>query len=246
MHGGAAAGIVPCLAEAALGVPPRRFRIRLHAPPPVQTDLSVHTEVESDGPSMTFTIAGDDGVVLSGAASADPGPDDDPVVPSSTIERLATYVTLDRGQQQRFDEFVDVETNPDFTGCFGCGHDNPDGLGLRTRPVDDGVSFIGWNPPHRWHDGEDLGMLAAVAALDCTSAFPLKQFGLTTLNEAALLGSYEAAVHRRPPASVDGGYRIVTSPRDRDGRKILADIALFDRTGEVYLSGQATWIVLAA
>ena len=44
----------------------------------------------------------------------------------------------------------------------------------------------------------------------------------------------------------DSSYRIVTSPRRRDRRKIFADIGLFDPEGEVYITGCATWIVLAA
>lgn len=245
MHGGAAAGIVPCLTTPALGAAPERFRIRLHAPPPLQTPLGFSVEASADGQSVTFAVGPDDAPILTGTAFAtSTAAAEEPVVSLDAVERLAGYVAPTDAQMQRYNDFVDVEDNPDFTGCFGCGPANPDGLGLRTRPIDDEVSFVHWDPPERWRDGTHVGWLASVAALDCTSAFPLKQFGLTGLDEAALLGSYEAEVHRRPPAQVDGGFRIVTSPHQREGRKILADIGLFDRTGEVYITGRATWIVL--
>ena len=114
------------------------------------------------------------------------------------------------------------------------------------RVIDDGHAWIDWDPPARWHDGEHLALLPAIAALDCTSAIPLRDFGVTSEAETVLLGTYDGRIHRRPPAAIGESYRIVTSTRRRDRRKIYADIGLFAPDGEVFITGCATWIVLAA
>ena len=70
--------------------------------------------------------------------------------------------------------------------------------------------------------------------------------GFTTETETTLLGTYDGQIHRRPPAELGDSFRIVTAPRRRDGRKVYADIGLFSPQGEVFITGCATWIVLAA
>ncbi|MDH4148684.1 MAG: hypothetical protein OEY23_26320 [Acidimicrobiia bacterium] len=241
VHGGAAAGMVACLGDAHLAGPTVRFNVRLHSPPPLLSELPYQVEVHDGGARLTFRIDGPDGTVLSGwAATSSP----EPVVPTAIVAELGAHATLSAAERDRFDRHVDEPTE-EFSECFGCGTANEDGLHLRTRPIDDRRSWIDWTPEPRWHDGELIGTLPAIAALDCTSAFPLKHLGVTTADETCLLGTYDGEIHRRPPIRTDDSYRIVTSPRRRDGRKIYADIGLFDPAGEVFITGCATWIVLA-
>lgn len=246
MHGGAAAGMVACLGDAHLAAPTARFNVRLHAPPPLLTDLPYRVEVHDDGGRMRFEIGEADAVVLSGWAATKAAIEaDEPVVPEEIVAELAAHATLTGAEQHRFDTYVDTATE-EFSECYGCGARNDDGLHLRTRLIDDHLAWVDWTPPSRWHDGDALATLAAIAALDCTSAIPLRDFGVTTQEETVLLGTYDGQLHRRPPATIGDSFRIVTSTRRRDGRKIYADIGLFAPDGEVFITGCATWIVLAA
>jgi hypothetical protein len=248
MHGGAAAGMVACLGDAHLSGPTTRFNVRLHAPPPLDTDLSCVVDVDELGRRLTFRVVRVDGAtegtaeetVLSGWAATS---SDEPVVPVEIVADLASHAALDDAERERFDTHVEPESE-EFSECFGCGSGNEVGLHLKTRPIDDRRAWIDWTPDRRWRDGEMLALLPAIASLDCTSAFPLRHLGLMSEQEMTLLGTYDGEIHRRPPADVEGSYRIVTSPRRRDGRKIYADIGLFDPEGQVYITGCATWIVL--
>ncbi len=240
MHGGAAAGMVACLGDAHLAAPTARFNIRLHAPPPLLTDLPYTVAVDADARHLRFEIGHPGATVLSGWAATDA---EAPVVPPEIVAALRARVTLDAEAQHRFETHVEEE-DEEFSECFGCGTANEGGLHLRTRPIDDHHGWIDWNPDARWHDGDLLGMLPAIAALDCTSAFPLRHVGMMTPEETTLLGTYDGQIHRRPPVMTGDSYRIVTAPRERSGRKIYADIGLFSPEGEVFITGCATWIVL--
>jgi hypothetical protein len=241
MHGGAAAGTVVCLGDAHLAGPTARFHLRLHAPPPLQTELPLRAEVDDDAQHLRFEVGEEGSPVISGWAATAA---DEDVVPTETVAHLAAAARLTPAQRARFDAHVEPDDG-EFGECFGCGPGNEDGLGLRTRPIDDRRAWIDWAPGHHWQEGAGLATLAAVAALDCTSAFPLRHLRHTAPEETTLLGSYDGQIFRRPPASLDGSFRIVTSPRRRDGRKIYADIGLFSPDGEVFITGCATWIVLA-
>jgi hypothetical protein len=242
MHGGAAAGLVVCLGDAHLAAPTVRFNVRLHAPPPLLTELPYHVELEDEGGRLTFEIGGAGAPVLSGWAATTVT---EPVVPPDIVAGLSAGATLGTAEQMRFDTHVETAAE-EFSECFGCGSRNEDGLHLQTRPIDDRRAWTAWSPDVRWHDGAELATLAAVAALDCTSAFPLRHLGFMAESETALLGTYDGQIHRRPPAGLADSFRIVTAPRRRDGRKIYADIGLFSPGGDVFITGCATWIVLAA
>lgn len=242
MHGGAAAGLVVCLGDAHLCGPTVRFNVRLHAPPPLLTELPYHVELDDDGRRLTFEIGERGTPVLSGWAATTVA---EPVVPPEIVAELAGGATLSAEQRARFDAHTEPGAE-EFSECFGCGSHNEDGLHLQTRPIDDRRAWIDWSPGARWHDGTELATLPAVAALDCTSAFALRHLGFMSEGETTLLGTYDGEIWRRPPAGLAGSFRIVTAPRRRDGRKIYADIGLFSPDGDVFITGCATWIVLAA
>ncbi len=242
MHGGAAAGMIACLGDAHLAGPTVRFNVRLHGPPLLETDLPYVVEGDDDGQRLRFRFTGGGATVLSGWAATS---SDEPVVPAATVADLAARATLSDAERQRFADSV-RPANEEFSECFGCGADNEVGLRLRTRPINDHQAWIDWTPDRRWVDGGMISALPAIAALDCTSAMPLHDLGVMEEQETSLLGTYDGEIHRRPPARAVDSYRIVTSPRGRDGRKVYADIGLFDPEGNVYITGCATWIVLAA
>ncbi len=219
-----------------------RFNVRLHSPPPLLTDLAYRVELDEVGGVMRFEIGPVGSAVLSGWAATEAA---EPVVPADIVAELAGHATLSAAEQTRFDAYERPPTE-EFSQCFGCGSSNEDGLHLRTRAIDDHRAWIRWCPSERWRDGNDLSMLAAIAALDCTSAFPLQELGVTVEGETCLLGTYDGQIHQRPPVAMKGDFRIVTAPRFRQGRKIYADIGLFNPEGEVFITGCATWIVLAA
>lgn len=241
MHGGAAAGMVACLADAHLSEPVVRFNIRLNGPPALETDLDFRVELDDDRTRMRFAIGDEGAPVLAGWAATSC---DEPVVPIETVADLAARAALDGVERRRFDDYAHPQ-NEEFSECFGCGTHNDFGLGLKTRPINDRQAWIDWTPDLRWHDNGMVSALAAIAALDCTSAMPLHALGYMVEPETSLLGTYDGQIHRRPPVRDEGSYRIVTSPRRRDGRKVYADIGLFDPEGNVYITGCATWIVLA-
>ena len=242
MHGGAAAGLVACLGDAHLAGPTVRFNVRLHGPPPLLTDLPYGVDVEPGGQLLRFTIGDPGHPVLSGWAATTAA---EPAVPPELLAELGRHATLNEAERHRFDNPPQDLGTAEFSECYGCGEDNHDGLHLRTHPIDNHRAWIDWTPPERWFDGDRLATLPAIAALDCTSAMPLRHFGITTEAEVCLLGTYEGQIHDRPPARLGQSFRIVTAPRRRDGRKIYCDIGLFSPTGHVFISGCATWIVVA-
>ncbi|MDH3309037.1 MAG: hypothetical protein OEO77_16165, partial [Acidimicrobiia bacterium] len=224
MHRGAAAGMVACLGDAHLAGPTVRFNVRLHGPPPLETDLPYVVEADDGGPCLTFRIGEGENTVLSGWAATSC---DEPVVPADTVAELAAHAMLGDAGQNRFAGHVQPE-DEEFSECFGCGTGNEVGLRLKTRPINDRQAWIEWKPDSRWIDNGMISTSPAIAALDCTSAMPLQHLGFMEEQETSLLGTYDGQIHRRPPVRPDDKYRIVTSPRRRDGRRVYADIGLFD------------------
>lgn len=253
VHGGAVAGLIACLGDAHLAGPTRRFNVRLHTPPPLETDLPYRIEALGDGQRIRFEVGGPDGAtILSGwaATAAGAAGEAEPVVPPEIVADLAAHVTLSAAERHHHDTRPDVLTDA-FAECFGCGPGNSHGLRIRPRAIDSRRGWSEWVPEPRWHDGDALATLPAIAALDCSSSIPFRELAVTSEDESVLLGTYDAEIHRRPPAVLSDGpdgrpatYRIVTAPRRRDGRKIWADIGLFDPDGTVYITGCATWITV--
>ena len=243
-NGGVAAGLFACVGDATLDDATKRLNVRLHRPIPLLADLDLQTKSDPDHPErVSVTVADDDGTVLSGWVSSI----SDPVMPAQTVDDLASLATLTDAQRHRFDHYQPQPTPnwEDFAGCFVCGPDAPDGLRLRPRPVTDEISWLDWRPEAHWHDGHGLGTMPAIAALDCTSAIGMHEWEFMNPGESTLLGTYDADIIARPPSPDPDGFRIITRPRDRNGRKILADIGLFSSTGEPYIMGRATWIVVS-
>ena len=186
---------------------------------------------DSDGPAFT-------GWASTGTSTA--------VMPSETVALLASNAALTKEKMDRFENHVE-QLNPsssDFVGCFVCGPEAEFGLRLRPRPVTDEISWLSWDPGERWTDNNRLALLPAIASLDCTAAIGFHREGHLTQQESALLGSFDATIIEKPPARVAGNLRLVARTRSRDRRKIFTDIGLFSATGQPYILGLATWIVV--
>jgi hypothetical protein len=244
-NGGVAAGLYACLGEVALGAPCLRLQVRLHRPPPLETDLPYEFTPNAEHPGRIDVRVLDRSanLVLSGWVSAER----DPVMPESTVSALAALSTPDQHQRHRFDTHVETP-NPNsesFNSCFVCGPEAEGGLRLRPRPVTDDIRWLPWQPHSDWADRDGLGLLTAIAALDCTSAIGLAEEGLTAPGEACLLGTYDADILERPTGTDADELRIVTSARGREGRKIWTDVGLFTPDGRPMILGLATWIVVA-
>lgn len=239
-----AAGLYACLGEFALGAPVRRLNVRLHTPPPLETDLPYEVgELGADRTEISVRHPDTGAAVLSGWVSAER----DPVMNETTASELASHATPTPTQRDRYDRHVEPESvaAASFTGCFVCGPDAPGGLHLRPRPITDRVRWLPWAPDAHWMDRGGLALLPGIAALDCTSALGLADRGLLADDEACLLGTYDADIIERPMEPEADDLRIITSVRGREGRKLWTDIGLFDREGRPMILGKATWIVVA-
>ncbi len=131
-------------------------------------------------------------------------------------------------------------------GCFVCGPERHDGLGLAAGPLDgDDVAWNGllasaWTPAVdlAGADGE-VGGEFIWAALDCPTSFP---FFDTTGTLPVLLGRMTAALER--PARVGEDYVIVTWGAAHDGRKLFAEAVLQDAAGDTVAAAKTTWILV--
>ena len=175
------------------------------------------------------------------------GAEREPVMADETAQALAALVTLDDSQRQRFERHIEPvnEDSASFRGCFVCGQEAPGGLGLRPRPVTDDIRWLDWRPHEDWSDRGGLGLLPAIASLDCTSAIGLKADGHLLAGESCLLGTYDADILERPLGDDAEDLRIVTSTRGREGRKIWTDVGLFTPDGRPTILGRATWIAVS-
>ena len=243
-NGGVAAGLYACLGEVALGAPVRRLNVRLHVPPPLNTDLPYSIEPSSDQRTPIVVSDPQSGApVLSGWVSSTR----EAVVDSATVGELAQHAQPTTSQLERFDAHIEPP-NPSaesFGTCFVCGPNAEGGLRLRPRPITDDIRWLPWQPDAHWHDRGGLAALPAIAALDCTAALGLNQRGVLASDEACLLGTYDADVIELPYGADAHDLRIVTRARGREGRKVWTDIGLFTPDGRPLVLGLATWIVVS-
>ena len=134
---------------------------------------------------------------------------------------------------------VHVSNHP-YPGCFVCGPDRTDGLGIFPGPTAHyGLIAAPWTP------GDDLAASSVVqpqfawAALDCPG-------GLAWIDAAAgrpfLLG--RLAVKLVSPVVAGERYVAMGWRRDRDGRKLFSRTALVHESGRLCGIGAATWFLM--
>lgn len=138
--------------------------------------------------------------------------------------------------------------------CFVCGVDRAEGDGLRicAGPLGQSGDDTSARPfASHWVPAADLaddtGLVASEfvwAALDCPTGYAAlgSRLAATTGSEAILLG--RLAVHMSSRPAIGERCIIVAQARGREGRKLMADGALYGGDGKRHAVARATWIVV--
>lgn len=219
-NGGYACGVVAGLVDAPA------VAVRLHAPPPVDTDLPA--EIAADG---TVTVTSGEVVVATARPAARLDGLLPPVVPSVAEAREAMRAHPWFGVRHMLSD------------CFVCGPGRHDGLGLTFGAlpghpeINGALLFTDATLPMR--DGTTAPEIVW-AALDCPSYVPALARG----DSLALLG----ALHAELLAPVELGEPVVCVgwPEERDGRKHVTASALLGADGRMLARARAVWIELRA
>lgn len=128
-----------------------------------------------------------------------------------------------------------------YTHCFGCGIAREDGLRIIPGPVgDDGLVATAWTPSAALAEPDGtVGTEVVWAALDCPA-------GVAWSHQ---LGIWPAMMTVRMTASVDHSVPagvpciVVGWPIARDGRKLHAGTAIFDRSGRILARSLQLWLL---
>lgn len=197
-------------------------RVRLHSPPPLDTNLAVH--VNSDG---TVHFLDGETLVASGAPAAL-----DMEVPRAPTLEQARRATRD---------FICFKDHP-YETCFVCGPSRPqkDGLALFPGPVDDwSLLACPWEPAADLLDESGNVRPEIVwAALDCPGCFGAVGPQMVPV----LLG--ELVAELRAPVPGDETLVVFAWPLGRDGRKIYGGVAVANQAGAILACSRTTWIAL--
>lgn len=124
------------------------------------------------------------------------------------------------------------EADHPFPGCFVCGPERADGLGLRPAPLGDGRVVATWTP-------HDVAPELVWASLDCPGAFagdPQQARGLSVLGR--LTGHVEAL-----PVPGDELVVVGWPLPGGEGRRFVAGTALF-KADTPLAWGRAVWFVV--
>lgn len=222
------------------GAPLTSVSARLHAPTPLERDLTVALR-PADGVARHDVEVRDDDRVLVSATVELAGRD--PVPPVPDLTELAIGELPPQHHQHAFPE------------CFVCGADCPHPLALRCTfgyPRDDAVALP-------WLAGEDHAVAPAMrvagvdpdtidplvigALLDCpgvwAAAPALADAGYAT----CLLGGMEVRFYRDAPTYEP--LRVVGRHDQLDGRKVRVRSALSDEDGGVYAVASALHVAIA-
>ncbi len=200
--------------------------VRLHAPPPLDTPLTVRHQADGSVELMH----GDDCVATARSAAL-------------TLE-VPEVPSLDSAEQGRA-RFRCYENHP-LPGCFVCGPGRPDedGLALFTGPVeesqeDKGMVACPWQPAADLVDSDGIVRSEFVwAALDCPGSFAV----LGDLSSLALLG--EQSLSLRAPVPGDQTLIVFAWPIGGEGRKHYSGTAVATSDGRILAVAKTTWIVL--
>lgn len=202
---------------------PGPVEVTLLAPCPVDTDLSLSREdgaVVAAGPDGPVARARPAELDLEPCAAPDP----------AAVARVA-------GQSRA------MQTHP-FPGCFVCGPEREDGLGVFAGPVGP-LAAASWTPAPEWADRDGRVRPELLwAALDCPSIFPLLEDAEWAARlEPMVLGRMTASIERA--LAVERPAVIAAWTVSAEGRKVLGAAAIFDAGGVVVARALCTWISIA-
>jgi hypothetical protein len=197
-------------------------RVRLSAPPPLDTPMTV----ARDGEGVTASV---DGRIVATASVLDDVPALAPVHP----------VAFDEAERAT-GRYAGITDHP-FPECFVCGTARPDGLGLRPGRVDDGLGervAAVWRPDASLLAADGLVTLPVVwAALDCPGGWSVDIVG-----RPLVLGTMTARITERPTA----GEPLVVAGRalDVSERKARTATTLHRPDGQVLAVATHVWVAV--
>jgi hypothetical protein len=204
--------------------PAAPVRVRLSAPPPLETPMSV--DAADDG--VTASVDGRVVATATVLGDADAGA----IAPVSPV-------ALDEAERATA-RFPGLTDHP-FPECFVCGTARTDGLGLRPGPVDDGLGErVGavWRPDASLVAADGRVTLPVVwAALDCPGGWSVAIAG-----RPMVLGTMSARVLERPAAREP----LVVAGRalDVSDRKALTATTLYRPDGQVLAMATHVWVAV--
>jgi hypothetical protein len=215
-HGGYTCGAVAAL----VGDGPARVSLR--SPPPLERDL--HVVRTADGVEVH-----DDGRLVAEAARAE-------------LELEVTNpVGAQRAAEASMAGYESWAGEHPFPRCFACGPERRPGDGMRLFPgsLGDGRFGAVWTPDPSLADEDGRVRDVFVwAALDCPTAAPVAEFGVTV----AVLAQLHARINA--PVAAQEPHPIVSWPLGVDGRKRHSACAIFDGDGRALAMSRALWIEL--
>jgi len=123
-------------------------------------------------------------------------------------------------------------------GCFGCGRDNPCGLGLEAwRDGDDIRGRVTFDQHHRGAPSFAHGGAVATALDDCLG------FLLYVIGAPAVTAKLE--VNYRKPVTLDTEYTLWAHLDGREGRKLFTTVEMYDAAGGVVADGKGLFVVVS-
>jgi len=123
-------------------------------------------------------------------------------------------------------------------GCFGCGQDNPCGLGLEAwQDGDDIRGRVTFDQHHRGAPTFAHGGAVATALDDCLG------FLLYVIGEPAVTAKLE--VNYRRPVLLDVEYTLHAWLEGREGRKLYTAITMCDIDGNVVAEGTGLFVTVS-
>jgi len=194
--------------------------VRLRAPPPLATELTLRHNSES-------AVLSDRTIAIAEARQTRLDLD----VPPAPDLAAATRASAD---------FLGYRQHP-FPGCFVCGteREHHDGMCVYPGPLpDSNLIAAPWTPDDSLADGSGRLLPEFLwAALDCPGAFVLMPL---PDGKGIVLGELVAEI---TGAARSGDTLIACAwPIDVDGRKHFAGTAIFSTDGELVARAKATWI----
>jgi len=207
--------------------------VRLFAPPPLQTPMTVEVGRADDGSGRRVAVALADGQMVLRAAE--------------TADDLDALDAVDAGVAREAESRYGGAAEHPFPECFACGtgRERGDGLALRPGPVtkaQDGLAgavvATTWEPTPA-QAGADGVVTAPVAwaALDCPGGWSVNLVG-----RPMVLGTMTTALGRLPRV---GERCVVVGRCERsEGRKAWTVSTLRGDGGEVLGRARAVWIAV--
>lgn len=122
--------------------------------------------------------------------------------------------------------------------CFGCGTENPCGLGLHAwREGDEVRGHVTFAPHHAGAPGFAHGGAVATALDDCLG------FLLYVIGQPAVTAKLE--VNYRRPVLVNTEYTLHTALLGREGKKLFTSIDMRDGNGDVVADGKGLFVTVS-